>query len=77
MPGGCMIYNQIASMVKFYRKKSGLSQEKLATIAGLGKTVIYDIEKAKPTIQLQSLCQVLEVLNIKMRFDCPFPQDKE
>jgi HTH-type transcriptional regulator/antitoxin HipB len=64
----------IPEMVKYFRKQSGLSQEALAKIAGIGKTVIFDIEKGKQTIQLESLLKVLEVLNIKMTFITPFPK---
>ncbi len=60
--------NKIGKMVHFHRKKSGLSQEELARLAGLGKTVIFDIEKGKLTVRLATLLKVLEVLNIKMEF---------
>lgn len=63
----------IASMVRYYRKQSGLSQSDFAKIAGLGKTVVFDIEKGKETVQLNNLLKILDVLNIKMRFDTPFP----
>lgn len=39
--------NQIGKMVRFHRKKSGLSQEQLGKLAGLEKTVVFDIEKGK------------------------------
>jgi y4mF family transcriptional regulator len=63
--------NLIAEMVLFHRKKSGLTQVELAKFAGLGKTVIFDIEKGKLTIRLDSLLKVLEVLNIKIEFQSP------
>lgn len=59
---------KIGKMIHFHRKKSGLSQEELAKLAGLGKTVIFDIEKGKLTIRLKTLLKVLEVLNIKIEF---------
>lgn len=64
----------IASMIKYYRKQSGLSQSNFAKVAGIGKTALFDIEKGKETVQLNTLLKVLEVLNIKMKFDTPFPQ---
>ncbi|HAU0573632.1 TPA: helix-turn-helix transcriptional regulator, partial [Legionella pneumophila] len=56
------------------RKKSGLSQQELAHLAGVGKTVIYDIEKGKESVRLNTLLKVLDVLNIQMKFETPFPQ---
>ena len=50
----------------FHRKKSKLTQKQLADLAGVGKTVVFDIEKGKETVQLNSLLKVLSVLNIKL-----------
>lgn len=65
---------QIGKTIRYFRKQSGLSQEALAQLAGIGKTVIFDIEKGKPTVQLNSLLKILEILNIKIRLETPFPQ---
>jgi y4mF family transcriptional regulator len=61
----------ISQMVKFHRKKSGLTQKQLADLAGVGKTVIFDIEKGKETIQFSTLQKVLNVLNITIEFKSP------
>lgn len=42
-----------------------------ADLAGVGKTVIYDIEKGKETIRLSTLQKVLRVLNVKISFTSP------
>ena len=68
---------EIASLVRFYRKHSGLSQQALAELAGVGKTVIYDIEKGKESVRLNTLVKVFDVLNIHMKFETPFPQTKD
>lgn len=68
---------EIAKMVLYYRKKSGLSQQELARLAGVGKTSIFDIEKAKSTIQLNTLLSVLNTLNIEIKLIPPFAQLKE
>ena len=68
-----MTSNDIAKMIKYYRKQSGLSQQAFAKIAGIGKTALFDIEKGKETVQLNTLLKVLDVLNIKMKFETPFP----
>ena len=72
-----MTQNNIANMLRYYRKKSGLSQHALARLAGVGKTVVFDIEKGKETIQLKTLLKILDVLNIQMTFHPPFPQTDE
>lgn len=68
---------EIAHMIRYFRKQSGLSQQQLAQLAGVGKTVVFDIEKGKETIQLDTLLKVLEVLNIKLKFETPFEQPQE
>jgi len=66
---------ELAEIIKFHRKKSGLSQSKLAMLSGVGKTVIFDIEKGKETIQLDTLVKILRVLNISMRFESPIMKE--
>jgi len=65
--------NEVAKIVRYYRKQSGLSQQELAKLAGVGKTVIFDIEKGKESVRLNTLIKVLEVLNIQIIFKTPFP----
>lgn len=64
----------IANLIHYYRKQSGLSQQELARLAGVGKTVIYDIEKGKESVRLNTLLKVFDVLNIQIKFETPFPQ---
>ncbi len=64
--------NNIAKTVRYFRKQSGLSQQQLAQLAGVGKTAIFDIEHGKKTIQLNTLLNVLEILNIKIELKTPF-----
>lgn len=61
-----MTSKQIGKSIIFHRKKSKLTQKQLADLAGVGKTVVFDIEKGKETVQLNSLLKVLSVLNIKL-----------
>ena len=62
---------KMSEIVLFHRKKSGLTRNELADIAGVGKTVIYDIEKGKETIRFSTLQKVLAALNIKITFTSP------
>jgi y4mF family transcriptional regulator len=68
------MYN-ISGLIKHHRKKSGLSQKELADLAGLGKTVIFDIEKGKDTVQWSTLESVFRVLNITLKFESPLLSD--
>lgn len=62
----------LATVIQKHRKAAGLSQLQLAEMAGVGKTVVYDIEKGKETIQLDTLRKILAVLNIKVQLISPF-----
>jgi y4mF family transcriptional regulator len=64
-------FDNIDVIIHFHRKKSGLSQKELADLAGVGKTVIFDIEKGKDTIQLNTLLKILNVLNISITIESP------
>lgn len=61
----------IGQMIRFHRKRSGLSQENLGKLAGLGKTVVFDVEKGKISVKLSTLLKLLHVLNIKIEFQSP------
>ena len=56
----------LKSVVKQNRRLSGLSQIQLAKLAGVGKTVIFDIEHGKESVQFDTLRKVLAVLNIEI-----------
>ena len=61
----------LANVIRMHRKAARLSQLQLAEMAGIGKTVIYDIEKGKETVQLDTLRKILKVLNIKVKLVSP------
>lgn len=62
---------EIGPIVLFHRKKSGLSRIQLATLAGVGKTAIYDLEHGKPTLQLETVYRILRALNIRIELWSP------
>ena len=62
---------ELGDIIRYHRKRAGLSRVDLATIAGVGKTVIYDIEHGKETVQVRSLVRVLEALNISCSLESP------
>jgi len=57
----------LANVIRKHRKAAGLSQRQLAEMAGVGKTVVFDIEKGKETIKVNTLRKILKVLNIKVQ----------
>lgn len=71
-----MHYN-ISEIVRFHRKRSGLTQLELAQMAGVGKTVVFDIEHGKDSVQWNTLNKVLQVLNISVQFSSPLMTEFE
>jgi ribosome-binding protein aMBF1 (putative translation factor) len=71
---GVMI-DVIGEVVKYHRKKSGLSQLELANMAELGKTVIFDIEHGKESVKLSTIKRVFKVLNLKLKLEGPFVEE--
>lgn len=61
----------LGKIVFFHRKRSGLSRNQLALLAGVGKTVVYDLEHGKISIQLDNIKKILDVLNISIHFNSP------
>lgn len=66
-----MDMTQLGALIRFHRKQSGLSQKELGRLGGCGKTVVFDVEKGKLSIRLDSLLKILHVLNIKIEFRSP------
>jgi len=67
-------HHTIAELVRYFRKRAGLSQKQLAELAQVGKTVVFDIEKRKESIQLNSLLKVFKALGIRLNFKTPFAE---
>lgn len=61
----------LAKVIRRHRKAAKLSQLQLAEMAGVGKTVVFDIEKGKETIKLDTLRKIFKVLNIKVQLVSP------
>ena len=62
---------EFAAIIRMHRKAAKLTQLQLAELAGVGKTVVFDIEKGKETVKLLTLRKVLKVLNIEMQLTSP------
>jgi len=66
---------KLAEVIRLHRKAAKLSRIQLADLAGVGKTVIYDIEKGKESVQLDTLQKILKALNIKIVLTSPIMDD--
>ena len=62
---------RLKTVIRHHRRLSGLSQAQLAKLAGVGKTVIFDIEHGKETVQFDTLKKVFAALNIKFILQSP------
>lgn len=67
----------IGSIIRTHRKKAGFSQSKLAQMAGVGKTAVFDVEKGKRTVQLDTLLKIMRVLNISVKLHSPLMEAQE
>ena len=61
----------LQEIVKKHRRISGLTQPELAKLAGVGKTVVFDLEHGKLSSRYDTLTKILTVLNISIGFDSP------
>jgi DNA-binding XRE family transcriptional regulator len=61
----------LPQLIKTHRKKAALAQAQLAKLAGVGKTVVWDIENGKESIQWDTLQKILRVLNISVEWRSP------
>jgi len=62
---------ELSEVIRVHRNAAKLSRVQLAELAGVGKTVIYDIEKGKESVRLDTLRKILRVLNIKLVLTSP------
>ena len=63
--------NKLADILLFHRKRSGLTQQELAELAGVGKNMVYQLEGGRQSVRLENLLKVLRVLNIELDFQSP------
>jgi HTH-type transcriptional regulator / antitoxin HipB len=63
---------KLAVIIKKSRKLAGLTQSELAKKAGVGKTLIFNLEHGSLNVSFENLLKVLKVLNIKIDYLLPF-----
>lgn len=65
------MWNSLGNIILFHRKRSGLTQQQLAELAGVGKNMVYELESGKQGVRLENLLKVLKILNIELDFQSP------
>jgi HTH-type transcriptional regulator/antitoxin HipB len=65
------VMTSLPQLIKSHRKKAALAQAQLAKLAGVGKTVVWDIENGKESVQWDTLQKILRVLNISVEWRSP------
>jgi y4mF family transcriptional regulator len=65
----------LGEAVRDHRKTARLTQLELAELAGVGKSAVFDIEKGKPTVRLETLIRVLAALNMELYWRSPLVRD--
>ncbi|MCB0368008.1 MAG: helix-turn-helix transcriptional regulator [Bdellovibrionales bacterium] len=61
----------LSKIIRETRKAAKLSQLELAELSGVGKTLIFNLEKGHTQIHFDNLLKVLKVLNIKLQAELP------
>ncbi len=56
----------IGSFVRIERKRRGLTQKELAELSGVGLNFVYQLEKNKKTVQLDTTNLVLKALGYRV-----------
>ncbi|MBT6739034.1 MAG: helix-turn-helix transcriptional regulator [Nitrospina sp.] len=67
---------KIGELIRKTRKSLGLTQKDLALTSGTGLRFIIDLEKGKPTCQLEKALTVLNTLGIKLDLSPPPCKEK-
>jgi y4mF family transcriptional regulator len=57
---------EIGNFVRSERKRQGLTQQQLAARSGVGLNFVYQLEKNKASVQLDSVNQVLRALGYQI-----------
>ena len=64
--------SDLGKIILYHRKKGNFSRSELADMAGVGQTVIYEVEKGKITIRSEIMFKILDALNIRIALTSPF-----
>ncbi|MBI9088069.1 MAG: helix-turn-helix transcriptional regulator [Desulfobacterium sp.] len=65
------MHKLLAELIRFHRKKSGLTQVELSEMADVGKNMVHGIETGILSVGFDNLLKILHVLNIEIEFTSP------
>ncbi|WP_447895247.1 helix-turn-helix transcriptional regulator [Vreelandella sp. GE22] len=57
---------ELGQLIRKLRTEQGLLQMDLAGLAGTGNRFIVDLERGKPTLQLQKVLDVLDLMGLEV-----------
>ncbi|CAB3627168.1 MULTISPECIES: helix-turn-helix domain-containing protein [Achromobacter] len=58
---------ELGELVKAVRRSQGLLQADLAGLSGTGNRYVVDLERGKPTLQLQKVLDMLDLLGLEVQ----------
>jgi HTH-type transcriptional regulator/antitoxin HipB len=64
------------NLIRLTRKKAKLTQADLAAASGIGERFLRELEKGKPSCQLEKALLVIQMLGIKLEAELP-PSDEQ
>lgn len=64
-------YSELSEMIIWHRKRSKITQQALADLAGISRTAVQRLENGTAPVQVDTLWKVLEILNIKISYSSP------
>lgn len=62
-----MITHEVGNRIRYLRKQKGISQEKLALIAGIDRTYLAGVESGKRNATIVSLEKITNALEVSMK----------
>lgn len=57
---------QLGALIRERRKAAGLTQKKMASLAGVGARFLSELERGKPTVQLGKTISILQLLGLEL-----------
>ncbi|MGM0543695.1 MAG: transcriptional regulator [Pseudomonadota bacterium] len=61
---------ELGKLVKQVRQDQSLLQSDIAGLAGTGNRFIVDLERGKPTLQLQKVLDTLDLMGLEVIIQC-------
>lgn len=68
---------QLGRIIRAVRKSTRVRQDDLAAVVGVSRQFAVDVEKGKPTVQLERVLRLLRELGVELSVDLPLEASKE